>query len=279
MATQVLPEMFEKMVDQKWGETCSTLLLSVSDSATPGFVAKKVVARVCGQKGAGAIKGGLSMLAKLIEEYGVDSIPLKTLIEGTKGFITNPNQLIRAAANSLFCLLYSYVGEPLKQLMGESKEPSMKSLISDFANVQLKAREEPRRQFPSANLRQSVDSALSRVNIASKLPAKLLAGLSDPGVKQRQEAKEQLEKILAASGPRIQPAGLAPLMAALKSRMAEPCKNLCRGFITILGNLASSPGRWMQTILQMRAARADGQLGRQTSLYPGRNYGLDEQIR
>jgi len=79
------------------------------------------------------------------------------------------------------------------------------------------------------------------VNLMEIMSPQLLVDISDNSIKKRQEAREQLETIISKCGS-ISSCGLEPLMLALKQRLLDPCKSLCKGFIIILGNLAQAMG-------------------------------------
>ena len=94
-------------------------------------------------------------------------------------------------------------------------------------------------ELSTKNSKKDVMEALApRVNISNLLNTKILSDLEDSAMKHRQEAKDAIEKILTTANNRILPTGLGPLISVLKGRMSEPCKNLAKGFIVLVGNLA-----------------------------------------
>lgn len=253
-ASVAIPSLLEKIADAKWVDTCSNIVMVISNSASASFVAMKIVGKVeANSKNLNLVKGGLCMLSRLIEGSKSNTIPLKPIANCGKTFILHPNQAVRACASTLLCTMYEVFGEQLKQLLGDLKESAMKPLELQFAKIQIKSSPETEQKeiiepkekliLPQAEEKKDkIENIQQRINISTQITQDLINSLSDAGVKQRQKAKEQIEKILVGAKNKIQATGLGSLMGALKDRMSEPCKSLGKGFIELVGNLFSSMG-------------------------------------
>lgn len=251
-ASAAVPGLVEKLGDAKWTDMCVQTVLLVGDCAGPGFVAGKVVEKITGSvKNVNLVKAALGLLCKMGEEYSINMLPLKEIVECCKLCLSNANQSVRTAATALLCSIYVSVGEPVRHLLSDLKEATLKSVEAEFAKVAIRSgpsAEECKRQLRGEAVSQqddtvsAVDALIPRVDIVSQIGSKILNGLAGSGMKQRQEAREQVEKILVASNGRIQAGGLGPLMSALKGRMSEPCKSLAKGFVALVGNLAAAMG-------------------------------------
>jgi len=119
-----------------------------------------------------------------------------------------------------------------KRVINESKEPL---LNKGENNSSSSARRKSIIEVRSKN-------STVKIDVSSQITPKLISDLTDPSMKVRQAAKDSIEKILKSANNRIMPNGLSNLMIALKSRMNEPCKNLAKDFIVLVGNLVLALG-------------------------------------
>lgn len=252
-ANIAVPGLLEKAADTKWKETCINLILLISDSSGPSHTVQIIVCQLKRFiKNVILAKTGLNVLEMIVDEYPISILPVKMIIDCAKLCMENPNQNVRVAANALICALYSYVGNGIKSLLVGTKDAKLKALETEFAKVILKNANETndnKRKLKGEaaslqlNSKPISDQLFPRVNISSQITSQILSGLSDKGMKVRQESKEQIEKILAEANNRIQANGLGPLIGALKGRMSEPCKSLAKGFISLVGDLALAIGQ------------------------------------
>ena len=188
-----IPGLVEKMADPKWTDTCSDIIMTITKSASPSFVSIKIVKKLeSSSKNLNVIKGGLSILGRIIQEHASsNTIPFAQIVECCKPFIAHPNQSIRATASSLLCIIYSLVGEPMKKLLGNLSENAMKAL--DLQLDQVKAKANP-------------EAASKAKNIKENSPKKLLI------------AKEDLKNVYI-------PVKEITLISDLNEGPEESCKN------------------------------------------------------
>lgn len=244
----VVPAFAERLGDPKLAESCLDLLMAIGDSATPAYVgtiSMKVAA--CGAKSPATVRGVLALLGRMAHEFDARLIPVGTAVEFARWCLSHANSQVRAAASKCISTLYEHIGESIKPLIGEMSE----TVSQELAKVQPRGNAaEPKRQvrgeakelLARKNSADLADTLVPRANISAQITSKLIESLEDPSMKKRQEAKESLEKILASAGARILPNGLGALVTALRGRMSEPCRNLARGFIALVGNLAVALG-------------------------------------
>lgn len=240
-ANIVIPFLIEKMAESKWIDSCSNIVITISHPAIISFVVMKILKKIeANTKNLNLVKGGINMLSRMYEIYNSNAFPLAPIVECGKTYITHPNQSVRSSASALLCTMYITLGDKLKQLLGDLQECTIKSLEAQFEKVQLKAKPELENAMVDTQEKQKNEirqEDVVRANISSQITPELISSLSDASVKQRQKAKDQIEKILLNSGNKIHTNGLGPLLEALKGRMSEPCKSLGKDFIELVGNL------------------------------------------
>jgi len=254
-AHEVLPSICEKLNDLKLIGTVNEIILHISDCATPQYVATKCINCGYATKAINTIKGILSLLNKMLDAYGPGLLPLKHIIDFSKHCLLHANPQVRNSATNAIVATYSLAGDLIKPwLANELKDPAYKNLeaelnkiqpqkISEQYEIKRTLRGEAAAEYEKSKKKDIADSLAPRVNISTQLTSKLISGLSDTSMKHRQESKDAIEKILAVANNRILPTGLSQLIIALKGRMGEPCKNLAKSFITLVGNLAAALGQ------------------------------------
>ena len=251
----------EKIGDTKLMETTTEILFNISDSATPSYVSNQVLKIVLPAKSLPLIKSSLGFFVKMINEYSTMLLPIKSILEYAKQSLNHSNPQVRNASISVITTLYSFVGDSLKVLISQNiKEATLKTVEAELDKTEKKSQKEAceikrklrgdseqEAQTKLKSAASAADALVPRVNIAPQITTKLIANLTDSGMKVRQEAKDNIEKMLLAANQRIQPTGLGPLFNALKSRMNEPCKNLAKSLIALVGNLVIALGPSFKT--------------------------------
>lgn len=86
------------------------------------------------------------------------------------------------------------------------------------------------------------DDILPRADISQAVNDKIAAQLNDANWKERKEAMEEIERLLVASGNRIQPT-VGDLFPALKGRLSDANKNLIAQAIKVLSKIAIAMGK------------------------------------
>lgn len=246
-----IPIILDKVYEEKWTEICKNLILLISDSAHPSQTVTIIIWQINqNPKNTNLAKSALNILTIFVEEYSVNILPLKAIVNCAKSFIENANQIVRSAASALLCTIYINIGEQFKQILGDLKPAMLKSLEAEFSKVKvldagaqnMKKRQLKGEAAQHLNEKTAIEQLFPRINISSQITSKIIADLADKKIKLRQDSKELIEKMLINANNRIQANGLSSLIGALKGRMVEPCKNLARGFIALVGNLALGMG-------------------------------------
>ena len=262
-ASIIVPGLAEKIGDTKLTETCKEIIMGVADSATPTYVVTLLIYTTQPRNNVNVIKALLSLLLRMIEEYTAKLVPLINILDYTKTCLVHSNAQVKVTATKVIMAIYAQVGSDIKPIVASNlTEALYKALEPEFAKTKLKEVELKRKLKGAAEaemeakkkVKNTFDGLISRVNISSQITSKLLSDLNSSKRGAREEAKNALEKILVSANNCIQPIGLSPLINALKGRMNEPAKNLAKGFIALVGNLATALGsgfkQYIKIILQ-----------------------------
>ena len=234
------------------------VILNISETISPIYISS-VILNLCNQlKSTSVLKGGLLTLNRMIEEYGPKLIAVKLSIEFAKQCLSNP--AVQSVALRYILMVYGMVGECMKVwICSDMKD---RSLENELAKVKTLPLPDIKRNVKgeTAELCEKykeiplIELLMPHVDISPQITPKLLTALSHSSVKQRQDAKNTIERILASVNYRILPIGLTPLMKELKDHMNEPYKNLLKSFIILVGNIAQGMGEafkeYTQLILQ-----------------------------
>ena len=244
----VVPELAGKIGEVMLIEHCQNVLMSISDSATSSYVVTILIDSIRNSKSISTIKGVLNSLLIMINEYTMKLLPVNTLVDYVKHCLDNNNPQVRTSAINVCKAMYSQLGDSVKgMLLSNVKDSLRKNLEAELAkiSVQFAAVKRPLKGLAESEALEKVkpNEMIAPKNIGLLLTTKLVGDITSTAMKTRQEAKDAIDQILANANNRIQPIGLGPLISALKTRMNEPCKNLAKGFITLVGNLAIAMGQ------------------------------------
>ena len=255
----ILPGLCEKLSDTKWTENIYTIILLISDSAGPTYCVNLIIKSInANTKNLNLIKASLTLLGNMLTAYSAALLPLKPIVDTAKTSLAHANKQIRESATQLLCVVYSFTGESIKQLLNDLKPALLQVIEGEFKKTTLKTPAEAAiisRQLKGdagkpCSMKKvpisAADALIPRVNISSQVSSKILEKLSDKSMKVKQEGKEEIEKILAGANNRIEATGLSSLMSVMKAKMNEPSKALAKNFISLLGNLAKAMGNGMK---------------------------------
>ena len=218
----------EKMGDTKWYEVGAEIILNLTISSGPPYIINKIIEKVAvSGKNLNLIKGALLIVIRIIENNESSSLPFKEILECAKQLLTNANSSVRSVATSLLCCLYKIMGESLKSLLNDLKDPTMKAVELELNKIK------PTKKQSEVKISNKPEK------IEMQITQQLLDNINDPVIRVRQNAKSQLEKIFATNIENFQ---ADELINALKERLKEPYKNLCKDFIALIGNIALSIG-------------------------------------
>jgi hypothetical protein len=250
VANEIVPHLIDKMADTKLTTLCTEIIMAIADSANPSFVVNLLMKTCYSSKNPNTIKTSIALLTRMQDEYTVNNIPVKATVDFAKHYLNHTNSQIRNAAIGYLTSVYGVIGDVIQPWLADGVKDSVrKTMEVEFAKVKPQEVVEVKRslkgesnEVAAKNKKKDIDSIVPRVNISNLITSKILSDLEDSTMKQRQEAKDAIEKILVTANNRILPTGLSPLINTLKGRMNEPCKNLAKAFITLVGNLALALG-------------------------------------
>jgi len=183
----------------------------------------------------------------IIDRVSLNFLPFKDIVEFTKECYQVP--LSKKGAVNLFKKMYEYMGESLKVCLDE---PTIKSIDAEFkkTNVLSEAEKRPKIEFRGEakdevkheKVVNPLDS-LPRADISNEV-AKFLPKINDAANWQlRKEGIESLDALLNQNQHRVLMNGLIDLITALKSRINDPNKSLCKLFISFTAHLVESAGK------------------------------------
>eukprot|EP00742_Colponemidia_sp_Colp-10_P006163 GILJ01006597.1.p1 GENE.GILJ01006597.1~~GILJ01006597.1.p1 ORF type:complete len:2140 (-),score=355.52 GILJ01006597.1:90-6284(-) len=249
-AAMVIPGCADKMTDTKIRQAALDCLLSMAEVVTPKFIANQLFKNTNNAKNPKLFVETIAALQKLLEEFGVQTLPLPQLIEFLKACLEQSNPQIRTASIALLVSLYLVVGEPLRQFLQDVKDATLKNIDEQFVKA---GPPNPTKFAPSRALRGeeasaevgaggSVAEMLPRADISHAINAKLLKELNDAQWKTRKAGLDAVEQLLVESNMRIQPNGLGELVTAMKARLSDSNKNLVRNSLMLVGKLAEALG-------------------------------------
>jgi len=261
VANEIVPHLIDKMADTKLTTLCTEIIMAIADSASPSFVVNLLMKTCYPSKSPNIIKSSISLLTRIQDEYTVNNIPVKAAVEFAKHYLNHTNPQIRNASIGYLASVYGEIGDIIQPWLASVKDSVRKTMEAEFAKVKPQEVMEVKRslkgesnEVAAKNKKKDIDSLAPRINISNLITSKILSDLEDSTMKQRQEAKDAIEKILMTANNRILPTGLSPLINTLKGRMSEPCKNLAKAFITLVGNLALAMGpafkQYNKTLIQ-----------------------------
>jgi hypothetical protein len=244
----VVPEIADKIGEVKLTELCQNVLMGISDSATPSHVVTILIDSVRNSKSMSIIKTVLSLFLTMINEYTMKLMPTSILVDYVKHCWDNINPQVRTSAINVGVAMYSQLGDSVKgMLLSNVKDSLRKSLEVELAKINVQSADVKRPLKGIAEIeaqeKAKPNEMIAPMNIGPLLTSGLISDITSPAMKTRQEAKDTIDQILAKANNRIQSISLGPLISALKTRMNEPCKNLAKGFITLVGNLAIAMGQ------------------------------------
>lgn len=236
----------EKLSEPKLIDCYTTCLLSLSQGVGPKFIVSSIIKNTSDCNKPKVVSECLSIIAKVIIDFGVHKITLKEVIDYAKTGLNQANPIIKKSAQALTIKIYSYIGNTLLPLLSDIKEATLKALQEDFSKTEIltatsfkSVRGEEDTKFDPKKV---LDDAIPRNNISSKITQEILKDLSDNNWKVRKEALDAIEDVLEKSGKRVLPIGLDDLFKLLKARLEDPNKSIVRSTLTLMVKMAECLG-------------------------------------
>jgi hypothetical protein len=219
---------------------------------TPLFILNTLLQQLGKNKSVTVLKEYASLLEKVIEDFGIDLVPVKDIVEYSKTLAANTNPQVRNAATSLLCVLYKYVGKDLKLLLKDIKESTLKVIETELDKItpidkskvvqpkrEVKADDEGSGGVSNKNV---LDSLIPRSDISKKITTKLLKDINDGKWPEKKTACKSLEAILNEANMKILPNGLNELFTVFKNRLNDGNKNVVRLMVQLLGKFIDALG-------------------------------------
>ena len=107
----------------------------LAEQVTPKFVALQVVKHGAKAKAPNIIKESQNILSTMIDEFGINLLPIKEMIDFATTCAAHSNPQVRTACMALFAMMYKHVGEPIRNFLKDIKESTMKVLDEEFSKI------------------------------------------------------------------------------------------------------------------------------------------------
>ena len=264
----VVKKLHEKFGDNKLKVAVAELFLIFMQYHGPKYITNVIIKYMHSVKGPTILKEFGLFLETVIQEFGINIIPIKEIVEFSKILASNPNPQLRNVATTILCLIYKNIGPTIKKFLNDIKEATLKVIESEFEKITvntsasdqsntikrdligLALHELPKthdggksgknQQTSSTNV---LDNIFPRIDISKKLNVnKIIKDLAEGKWAQKKETLELLEKTLNDSNMRILPNGLNEIVIALKNKLNDGNKNLIRLIVQFITKLVEAVG-------------------------------------
>ena len=235
----VFKNYYDRITDKKLQKHIIDVILSSCEAYSPRFILSILVKLVKDSKAMQVIKEYVIVFSKVIEEFGVSSVPVKELAEAAVLFAHNTNQQIRKCASDLICAIYKRLGDDVKQLIGGIKEATLKNIEADMAKIQVEKDDQPKRKV-KGELEQEV--LFEPVDISKKLTPALQKNLIEGKWQDRKKAFDEVVKMLDEAKMKVLPAGMSNLFVAIKKNLQDNNSNVVSSVTELLCKLIKALG-------------------------------------
>jgi hypothetical protein len=246
----IIKKICEKLGDNKLKTNVTTLFMQFMEYHTPKYILNILLKHMTNVvKGPMVLKEFALFMEKSIEEFGINTHPVKEIVDYAKFLANNPNPQLRSAATTLLCCIYKYIGPNIKKFLTDIKEATLAVIEKEFENVTIVTNTENKRALKGAAAAEAqtcgnlVENLFPRADISKKIPPKIIKEFVEGKWQVKKEALEALEKILAEASGRILPNGLGELIASLKNKLNDGNKNLVRLMVQFITKLVDALGQ------------------------------------
>ena len=251
----LMPLLSDKIGDVKHTATVNELILLFAEQVTPKFVALQIIKYASKAKSPNVIKESQNIITTLIDEFGINLLPVKEMIDFASTSAAHSNPQVRTASMALFAMIYKHVGEAVKNFMKDIKDSTMKLIEEEFSKVTplKKGEAKSKRQLKGEEALAEVGAgggaaggggldSLPREDISKHINAKLLPMFKHADWKVRKQASEKVEEILKNANMRIKPDGINELLDNIKQKLSDPNKAVMKAYIQLNGLMAEALG-------------------------------------
>ena len=243
----------EKLSDIKLKDNLIELIKNCFDIIEPTNILKPIISKISKKNNAKLLIEYATFFGKLIEEYDVNDLPNKDIIDFCKILANNSNPQVRTSAISLLCILYKYLGKDVKTLTRDIKESTLKLIDAELDKVTvIDPKDTLNKKKKAASVMENVDNKsgnnsknankdlIPPQDISKKITPDIIKLLNSGKWSERKQGCETIEKILTSANMRILPNGLNTLMTTIKKKLSDSNKNFVKMLIALLSKLIES---------------------------------------
>eukprot|EP01117_Protostelium_nocturnum_P010147 TRINITY_DN3620_c0_g1_i2.p1 TRINITY_DN3620_c0_g1~~TRINITY_DN3620_c0_g1_i2.p1 ORF type:complete len:2002 (+),score=827.22 TRINITY_DN3620_c0_g1_i2:52-6057(+) len=243
-AAEVIESCLEKaIVEPKVKASCFELLSAIVEVHTSGFVFSQFYRlNISKHKNVKVTTEIVTFMGQVIDDFGIATIQLKTLIDFIKECLESTNPTIKTQSIKLLVAARKHVGPPLRDFISDVKPALLNTIDEEFSKVKGLAPAPTKTMQGVSATANAAGGALPREDISSQISAGVLKNLNDADWKQRKEGLEEVAAIINAANKRIGP-NLGGLIPAMKGRVSDSNKNLAVYAMEVLGLIATSMGQ------------------------------------
>ena len=229
--------MLEKLATPKLKEPCMECLSKFSELHSPQFVFEQLYNLTKDHKNPKIAGEALGWISKAIEEFALQSIDVKSLIDFTKICLGNAKPPVKKGASDILCSMRKFMGEGLLNYLNDVKPALLDSIKKEFEKLTGESAPSATRfvrgMKASSSLEgtsddtgsssapiTSFDDMLPRTDISTKITSKVLKDMEDQAWKVRLEALETVRSIINDANKRIT-SNINNLIQALKKRLDD----------------------------------------------------------
>ena len=248
--TTLIKGIYEKIADMKLKESINLLMNTLIETYGPTLVTGQLLGLLDKKAKLHVMKEYCSFFEKVIDDYGVDVIDLKSLISFAVIVANNSNPQARTCATSLLCSIYKYMGDEIKPLIKDIKESTLKVIEGEMGKVAKvdKSAIKPKKVAANVETSQNINKDLiPRADISKLITANLIGSINNGKWGERKEAIEAIMKIIQNANNKILPNGLKDLMNMIKSKLADGNKNLVKLILQLLTMLIVALGSGLKS--------------------------------
>ena len=243
----------EKLSDIKLKDNLIELIKNCFDIIEPTNILKPIISKISKKNNAKLLIEYATFFGKLIEEYDVNDLPNKDIIDFCKILANNSNPQVRTSAISLLCILYKYLGKDVKTLTRDIKESTLKLIDAELDKVTvIDPKDTLNKKKKAASVMENEDNKsgnnskntnkdlIPPQDISKKITPDIIKLLNSGKWAERKQGCETIEKILTSANMRILPNGLNTLMTTIKKKLSDSNKNFVKMLIALLSKLIES---------------------------------------
>lgn len=257
----LLNKLSDKWGDIKLKQSINNLFIKLSENFGPKSILFHLLKSIP-SKNLTINKEFSSFIIILIEDFGIKHIPMKEVIDYSKANANNTNPAIRQLATNIFCCIFKYIGELLKNFLkdGSIKEATLKVIEGELEKTEIVGTDVEAKRHVKGDDNKSnqnivnnkkgegktvinMDNIFPRVDISKKITSKMIKDFIEGKWTIKKEVIDSIIQIINEANCRILPNGLGDLIAAIKNKLNDGNKNLVKILISFLGKLFEALGK------------------------------------